>query len=154
MRKKFINERGATGLDVGIAVIVIVLFISIVATVFYQIYVATIEAARNNEATSYISRIMENIKSLDYEYISETDGYRDEIESILNGISGEQIQNYSTANNQFETKISGYNITLNIENYSDQNTEAEDVIKKVTINVTYLVNKVEKSIKISTIITK
>ena len=52
MKINFKNQKGATGLDVGIAVIVIVLFISIITMVFYQIYKVTTEAARNAEATS------------------------------------------------------------------------------------------------------
>ena len=79
--KKIREQKGATGLDVGIAVIVIVLFVSIVATVFYQIYRVTTDASRNSEATAYITTIMENIQSLEYDEISEANNNRVKVEN-------------------------------------------------------------------------
>lgn len=144
------NNRGITGIDVGIATVVIVLFVSIITTLFYNIYSMTTQTKRNAEATAYISRVFENLKRLDYNDVTEEEGKRDKLLAILNEI----FKDSEYKNEQYEMTISGYKINLNIENYSKEGIDVEDVIKKVLIKAQYSVGKKDKTLEMSTIINK
>lgn len=68
------EEKGATGMDIAISVIVITIFIAIIANLIANININANEAERKTKATSYAVQEIEKIKALGY--IADYDGKR------------------------------------------------------------------------------
>ena len=153
MKKILNNEKGITGMDIGIAIIVIVLFVSIITTLFYQIYSITTQTKRNAEATSYITNTIENILNIDYDSVVIDSNADNKIKAVLEKVGAKQ-EDIKINEKNMQGKIGGYNITVSIESYKDdikQDTSLEDVIKKIIVKAEYSVNKENKSLEISTV---
>lgn len=68
------EEKGATGMDIAISVIVITIFIAMIANLIANININANEAERKTKATSYAVQEIEKIKALGY--IADYDGKR------------------------------------------------------------------------------
>lgn len=139
MKIKSINKikakRGFTTADIVISVIIIMLFIGIITTLYYNFYITTSSKNRNAMATNYLIDIIEEAKILKYEDIDE--------ESIQNIIINANIPE-------------SYAITASIQKYNETegNTDKIDLIKILKVNVEYSVGDKTEKIEISTLITK
>ena len=70
--KKFLkNNKGLTGADALLAVALIVLFSGIIATISYNIYIATSSLKRSSKATEYITNVFEHAKKEYYDDVTE-----------------------------------------------------------------------------------
>ena len=67
------KEEGITGIDITIAIILITIFISIIATLFYNIQKTSTELERETIATSYAVEIIEEIKALGFGQLPNVD---------------------------------------------------------------------------------
>ena len=65
------NEKGFTGVDITISIIVIFLFLGIIMTVFYHVYLTTARINREATANSLIIEIFEKMEAMDYEKVKE-----------------------------------------------------------------------------------
>lgn len=150
------NEKGISGIDVGVATIVIVLFISVITTLFYQVYRVSTITKRNAEATLSISRILENLQNIEYDKVIVEEN--SEVVSMFQEKMGVQRENIEVYPNekQYALILDGYQMTVKIENYQElkNDTNLEDVIKKITVTVKYSVNKQEETIEMSTLIVR
>lgn len=142
--KKLKNEKGVTGIDISIATIVILLFVSIIASLIYSFSEASKGIERKSEATHLAIQIIENIKQMNYE---------DVMEDKNGGINLEYIKQKT---GQEIDALSGYNITINVENYKDkmQDDTLEDVIKIVKVTIDYTLGKDTQTVDITTALTK
>ncbi len=148
------SEKGLSGIDVGIATVVIVIFVSIITTLSYQIYSVTVQTKRNSEATANITNILENIKGLNYDDVIVQENSK--ISEVLEKLGAKEIQ-VDNSNKCYNVKIDGYKITIKIENYRDDikhDTSLEDVVKQITVKAEYEVTNKQKTLEIKTIITK
>ena len=68
------SQKGFTGIDITIAIIVITLFVSIISVVFYNITISSKKVERKTEATYIAQDVIEKIKALDYDEAIETQG--------------------------------------------------------------------------------
>lgn len=67
------KEKGFTLVDVSLALIIIVLFASTVASIMYSLYISTTEAKRTAVAVNYAVDIFERIGSMAYSSVSGTE---------------------------------------------------------------------------------
>lgn len=133
------KENGFTGIDISVALIIIIIFVGIIATLIYNFEIQSKEVKRKSEATSIIIDILEYAKNTPFEDV-----------------------NLENLNNYKETKyanLKGYDIQIICENDIDilQEIELNDsmnMAKKVTVNITYLVEKDKQNLNIYTWILK
>lgn len=124
------SEKGITGVDISVAIIIILLFVSLTSTLVYNYAKNSKEVQRKSIATDMIIDILEYSKSSNYD-----------------DLTNEYVQNYIANNEKFQKN--GYKVSTTIENYLATSGEES---KKVTATVQYLVNKVEQKLEIYTII--
>lgn len=134
MKKIVKNENGFTAVDLGLAMAVIIIFAVIITSISYNVYASSVEAKRTAVALNYAVDIFEHIGALDYDDVTANSGEIFDIEALKG-----YIQESTTNNSGTEIiigKIGTYNIELKIEDYN-----GEDVIKIITLKITYLVSR-------------
>ena len=124
----FKEEKGIAGIDIAIAVIVLAIFVSIISVLMFNIQKNDEEIKRKSEATSYAINIIE--------------GYEDKYIT-------EEGQEKATPYYQ-EVTVQDYS---ELEQNKDKDVEAE-VLKIVTVKVSYKSGKNTESVEISTVMTK
>ena len=133
------SESGFTGTDVAIAIMVIVIFITIICAISFNVYISTSSTERTSRANAYIVDILEKVQKLDYddpllavgEYRTDTDNRK--------------ILDISIPK--------GYQVNLKISKYTEMpgNENKQDIIKIIEVNISYLLNKQTKEINIKTL---
>ena len=123
------DNKGITTVDIGLALIIVVLFATAMTSLFYNAYLSSTEAKRTANGLNYAVDIFENIANKDFSSvtpISALSGIKE-----IEGVSGSSSQTGSAT-----AKIGTYNITLNIKNYKDT-----DKIKIITLKIEYPVSR-------------
>lgn len=134
---KINSNKGFTTADIAVTIVIIILFIGMITTIFYNYYLSVSAKNRNAIATSCVIGIIEEIKTMNYEEIDQIT-IEQTIEKMI----------------QDGTIPSGYNPTAEITKYNETeaNTDKKDKIKILKVTIEYsLSNKTEK-IEISTLI--
>lgn len=126
MREKkriFYNNKGITGIDLTLSVIVLTTFVGIIISLMVNNYKTSLEIQKSANAMSYATMVLEKVDEKSYEKVTD---------DFLSEISGEISID------------SDYEISLNVSQIDDS-----DYVKKVTIKVSYAVNNQRKEINIS-----
>lgn len=130
------KSNGFTGIDISIAIIIVIIFTGIITTVLYNFAIESKKVERKEQATSIMIDILEYAKGTSFENLTE-----DYLKSYIDS-------KYASLN--------GYTIDSKCENETDVlqfneiNTDGTHVAKKVTVNVKYLVGKNEQNLNIYT----
>lgn len=66
MNRVFRSNNGFTTVDLALAIVVIVIFVSIMTSIMYSLYISTTEAKRTAVAVNYAVDILEEIGSMPY----------------------------------------------------------------------------------------
>ena len=150
------QNKGLTGVDLTIAVIIIIMFISLITTIFYNLYISSNGTKRNTQATAYITQLFEEISLMDYDNVTE-DNLLTKISNLdlnssgvkQNIISGKKV---SDAN----TLITPYKMEIQVQNYNEipGNESKQDVIKIIQATVKYNIGSKEETITIKRLKTK
>ena len=76
---KLRNNKGITGVDISVALIIVVLFVGLIATLTYNFSVSSQEVNRKSEAINIAIQKVEEIKVKPYEEVldGESTEYRD-----------------------------------------------------------------------------
>lgn len=111
------KESGFTGIDITIAIIAVVLFTSIILSLMYNVKYQNLKQVYKLTANIYLTETLENIGIADYDNVISTDS----------SINTELIPELS---NMFTEKI-------DVEKISDQDNTKEDLVKKVTVTISY-----------------
>lgn len=138
------KNNGYTGLDLSVSAIVILISISVIATMFYNLYFAGTGMKRNVKATDYAINVLETIQATDYESVTfnqeENTTLKNKLDEILK-VTGSCDNNTNTYN----ANVNNYIITIKIEKYCDREevkTEVKaDYIKIITVNIKYKLGK-------------
>jgi len=130
---KLNKERGATALDISTGALIFMLFTSIIFTLYLQIYKQSSLVKIHQDAMGYVIQICEDIDLEDYEATEDLEEYKN---NIINKIN---------------LPVDRYTLTLQQEKYIESHPEAEDIIKKIIINIKYTFDDEEKSIEINKI---
>lgn len=138
---KFIkNEKGFTLIDIIVALIIILLFMSVISVLFFNITKTSKEIERESQATYIATNIMESYKSKKY----------DDIPIVTNKAiaDGEVI-----VDGQPIPVKDGYTALVTVENYVPKTENAtgskqNDLVKKITVTVKYKVANHEKQVEL------
>ena len=135
--KKLHSDKGLTGADVAVSISIIVLTIAVVSAIYVNATNKSKEEIRYSAATRIATQIIENIESMTYD---------------------EVVYRYENSYNSVDADSEGntYNVTVP-EGYSAEVTMSEvdeyelDVVRDITVNVTYKISGVTKSITLYTV---
>ncbi len=121
------NNKGITGVDITIAIIIIITFTGVIASLMFSIYNTSLNIQKGANADAYATMILEKVDEKSYDEVDEN-----------------FIQMLKDDN---EIEISDDYVTeLTIEPYTDYQY---DLIKKVNLIIKYTVNKEEKTLNIT-----
>lgn len=136
-KKIFVSEKGFTTTDIIISVIIIVLFISIITTSFYNYYISIQAKDRKTMAINIIIDVIENVEIMNYDNINQ-----DSINSLV-----DNLKNNGTIPNN-------YNINTILQNYNEieGNEGKQDLIKILTVTINYSIGNKTENIEISRLI--
>lgn len=123
------SDKGIVGTDMAIAIIIIVLFVTIATTIFYQIGITNIETRRSAIATNGAVTILEKIATMDYDTFTEIDNLNQWYQNEANVALPE-----------------GYQV-----NIQKTNIEKESYLTEVSVSISYLVQGKSKVLTIKTL---
>ena len=136
MKDKIRNQKGFAVSDGLIAILIIALFTSLIANISYNIYLANSSVKRMSKATGYIVDVFEYIDKIYYDEVT--------IEKLTDYFNNK----YYIDNNNPEVKLvaseaeetnTPFKVELALENYNQipGNEDKIDLVKEITIKVTY-----------------
>lgn len=136
--KKNIGQRGVTSADVIVAVVIIMLFVSVITTGFYNYYKSVQSKNRVTIATNIVIDVIENIEMLQYDEVTK--------ENINNIVETLKLDG---------TISKPYTITVDLQNYNETegNIDKKDLVKILKVKVTYGDNDIE-NLEITRLITR
>ena len=139
---KLRSEKGFNGIDISISVVIIFIFVSIIAALIAQVNSKSKEISLKNDATYIAINEIEKVKSNGIEeYVgkSEADG-----NNVI--CENEEIENEE-----------GFYRTITVLDYADVEKDEEiekDIVKKVTVKISYMFRNEEQKVEFSTIVSK
>lgn len=125
--EKLKSNKGISMADVVIALLILIILSGVIGNILYQIAYNNAALRMNAIATDYAVKVAEYIDKIPYENV--TNGMQ------ITEINGEQI-------------IDKFNVSIEVENYNNDDSTKEDIIKKVIITVNYNILKETKNYKI------
>ena len=128
---KLKNNKGVAGVDIAVSVVILTIFVSVIAGLFYNIASTSKKIDNKSVATNIAIEIMEKIKAIGFGNLITT-------EAAENGrVNIEDFQGIQ------ETLPAGYNAEISVEDY-----KGEGLIKIARVYVTYKEGKDNREIKI------
>lgn len=127
------EETGVTALDISTGTLIFVLFTTVILALYTQIYKQSALIKIHQDAMSYIIQICEDIDLKEYGMTENINEYK------LNIIE------------QINFPIDKYELTLNQEKYIETHLDAEDLVKRINIRITYTFDGQEKIIEVNKI---
>ena len=144
MRNKIREQKGFATSDALIAVLIIILFSGLIATISYNVYLSNSSIKRMSRATGYITNVFEYIDKEYYDNIT--------VNGLKNYINNNQTT-FNTANNQINISSNNANeatttignsnpaftmdIYIEYYNKTQGNTDKLDLVKEITMTVKY-----------------
>lgn len=122
--KKIFNEKGITGIDLTIGIVVLSIFTGVIVSLMLNAYSTSIEVKKSANAMAYATIILEKVDEKSFEDVN------DSFVAYLEALGEVDISD-------------DYTITFNTE------VLEENLFKKATITVSYDVNDEQKSITIN-----
>lgn len=136
------KENGVTGIDISIAVVVLFIFVSLIASLIYNYNVSVKESTRKTQALNLAIDEIEKVKKNGFSKYENLDKNSD----------GTEIEN-----NQSIAGNEGFFKTIEITDYTDiegNENEQKDVVKRVTVIISYKSKGESQEIELSTLLTK
>lgn len=136
------TEKGYTGIDIAISVVVLFIFVSLIAFLSYGFNSSAKEIELKSEATAIAVQEIENLKNtLTFEQIKDR-RLNDE-------------ENNHTEEIMEDGKGSGFYKTIIIADYADSHeNKVPDLVKKVTVKIQYRFKGEDQTVELSTIFSK
>lgn len=150
LKNKLKNQKGITAADAVIAMLIILTTVGVISMVYVNLTMNTAEIERKAGATRIATNIIENMGQV---YYSEIGTKLDLLSD--SGIATKVDNTYSipgaTDAKVFETTIpKGYTCEISVENPNP----SYDIVKKITVKVSYKVNNMPKEVALSKVVEK
>lgn len=157
--KRLRKQKGFAASDALIAVLIITLFSSLIATISYNIYLSNSSIKRMSKATNYIVDVFEYIDKANYneitqenlidyfnnKYYYEEDGITAKTDAEVKAL--EERENIEDVDTPFKVEI-------NLIKYKDEegtlDTEELDLVQEITMSVTYNLGNKKQKIEMKT----
>lgn len=139
------SQKGYTGIDIAISVIVITIFISLIAVLIYRFNSSSNEVQLKSKATEIAIDEIEKVKAAGFKAYEEMD------QTTKEDKEGNSLVNQSVEEEH------GFYKTISVEDYTDtENNEDKisNLVKRVTVTISYMVKGQEQQVSLSTILSK
>lgn len=139
------NENGYTGVDAAIAIVVIFIFVSIIASLIYESNSKAKEIEYKSKATEIAVNEIEEAKAKGFELYDNVNS------------SSETDAMGNTLGKSVETANDGFYKTITVTDYTDipeNSDKISNLVKKVTVKIEYMFKGKKQSVELSTIISK
>lgn len=133
------SEKGITGIDITVSIIIITLFVSLIATLMYTTNKNASTMERRTEATNYAITEIEKLKAQTFSDLQDTNETND-FTNIMEG-----------------TNPTGYAKKITITDYANLPGKTDAVsglVKQVTVEIAYKDGDTTQTVELSTVITK
>lgn len=135
---KIRSEKGFTGIDISVSIVIVFIFITIISVLVYRVNSTSKEISLRSDATYLAINEIEQVK--------------------INGIDAYLGMNEESGPIEENVEIQeGFYKTITVMDYTDipGNEDAtSDIVKKVTVKISYMFQAKEQSVEISTIVSK
>lgn len=111
------NQRGLTGVDVTIAIVAVMIFTSIILSLMFNVKVENTKIKMKALANVYLTKTMENVGIANYDDVT------------TNNV------------NLFPDMAEPYQGTITVEKYSDIETNKKDMVKIVSVKLSYTIGQ-------------
>ena len=119
MKHFFKRQNGFTGVDVAISIVLLGIFITVISTIFLNIYLSYTASQRNTTALAYATQIAELVDKLYFQDIDDNQNSK-----LMQGI-------------QSLTFAQGYSPSVTVTQYTPQNSDIPNIVKIVNIAISY-----------------
>lgn len=139
----FKNNKGLTGVDIAISSAIFMIFVSLIVALFYNSSITSTKVERKSVATNKAIEIIEALKVTEFTYLIPTDETPMTLEN-LNIYTSKEIN-----------IPNGYNLEISIKNPEKDGIEDEsmgEIMKIVTVDVSYSIGKNTENVTITTLI--
>jgi len=151
MSKK--SEKGETAIDIAVSIVIFTIFISMIANIILNTNLNKTKIKRKSEATSYAISEIEKIRGKGYNKTeNDYDGKGIKQEDVL---EDEDIYN----NNEFtgyhkKVTIKDYSLIQKENNPNVENNITSDIVKKITVEISYKLSGKDENITLVTYVAK
>lgn len=147
MKLNLKSEKGITNTDIALAVILITLFIGLLTTLSTSIENGVKKAGREADAMSYAIEYIELAKSQDFSVYPKKGNQKiQDVEELQDG--------YILDGNQEATPFYKTITVQDISELSGHIDKKAEVMKKITVVISYQQDNEEKSVTLTTYVTK
>ena len=143
--KSIQDEKGLTGVDIAISLVIVTMFVAIIANLIANINLDTEKMDRKSKALAYAVQEIETRRAT---------GYIEKYNGMGTSKEGETLKEEDIYNN---SEFTGYHKVVSIKDdilVENSGTKTVDTTKQITVEVFYKLGNNEESIKISTYISK
>jgi len=123
------NKNGFTTIDLSIALIVVILFVSVMTSISYNVYLTSTEAKRTAVALNYGVELFEHIGAMDFEDVVPS---YELVETENLGT----MKNFTINANSVEGNKGTYKIRISIDDYRNSNK-----IKIISLKIDYPISR-------------
>lgn len=139
------NENGFSGIDIIVSLIILTISITFIGSLVTNINLNSKYIERQEVATSYAVKEIEKIKAEKYKNTYD-----------LKGITNEEVLKEEDINDS-TGNFTGYHEKVKIKDYvllKNDNSKKSDVVKKITVEITYKFLNNEEKVELSTFVAK
>ena len=126
------KNNGFTGVDIALAVLIITIFMSVITSLYINLYTSNVEILRREQAIGYSISILEKIDELYYDEVNNENFKVIEKTNGKKSIAGINIDR-------------GYDVDINIETYKPEDFDI-DVVKTINLKLKYEVGNKQRKI--------
>ena len=149
---KFKSEKGFTGVDIAIAIVVLFIFVSIISILSYGVSSSAKELELKSKATYLAIDELEKMKNLDFETIAD---YGVCFDNKVNYIGKDENEQNIVIDEVAIDGEEGFYRTILINDYKDiDSTKTEGLVKKVTVQISYVFKAKTEMVEMSTVLAK
>ncbi len=136
MKRNLKKENGIAAADGLVAILIITLFVGVISSLLYNIYLSNTSLKRMSKANGYIIDISEYVDKIYYDDVTE--------EQIINYFNKKYYDNQNNAEvkaqkSEENTNETPFLLKINVQKYNETegNTDKLDLVKQVTISAQY-----------------
>ena len=134
------SEKGFTGIDIAVSVVIVFIFVSIISMLIYQVESNSKQISLRTDATYIAINEIEQVK------INGFETYKGK--SKVNG-------NNIIIKDEAVSGTQGYYKTIEVEDINDiDNGKTADIVKRVTVKISYMFQGKVQEVELSTILSK
>ena len=152
------KEKGLIASDGLIAIMILALFAGIIATILYNIYISNTSLKRMSTANLFIVDIFEYIDKIDYtdlDLVDDTNSIKQKYTYLSLSIApgtpeDEDLKRMWKMEGEVEK---GYDIVIILDKYKPDD-DTQDLVRKITVTVSYKVGNKNQEITMTRLKTK